>query len=225
MFDFTNPQYWETIYQLLVPATGETLYMVMASTLLAYLLGVPLGVILVISSPDHISPNPWIERTLGTVINIFRSAPFIVLLLALIPVTQAIMGTYIGTDAAIIPLVFATAPFVARMVESSLKEIPYGVIEAALSMGSSPWQIIRKVLLPEAKASLILGAAITTISVVGYTAMAGTIGAGGLGDVAIRYGHQRFRTDVMIMTVIILVIIVQLVQLFGTKLARRISNH
>ncbi|SHN86685.1 methionine ABC transporter permease [Desulfitobacterium chlororespirans] len=225
MFDFTNPQYWDTIYQLLVPATGETLYMVIVSTLLAYLLGVPLGVILVISSPDHISPNPWIERTLGTVINIFRSAPFIVLLLALIPVTQAIMGTYIGTNAAIIPLVFATAPFVARMVESSLKEIPYGVIEAALSMGSSPWQIIRKVLLPEAKASLILGAAITTISVVGYTAMAGTIGAGGLGDVAIRYGHQRFRTDVMIMTVIILVIIVQLVQLFGTKLARRINHH
>lgn len=225
MFDFTNPQYWETIYQLLVPATGETLYMVIISTLLAYLLGVPLGVILVISSPDHISPNPWIERILGTVINIFRSAPFIVLLLALIPVTRAIMGTYIGTNAAIVPLVFATAPFVARMVESSLKEVPYGVIEAALSMGSSPWQIIRKVLLPEAKASLVLGAAITTISVVGYTAMAGTIGAGGLGDVAIRYGHHRFRTDVMIMTVIILVIIVQLVQLFGTKLARRINHH
>ncbi|HHY25134.1 MAG TPA: ABC transporter permease, partial [Desulfitobacterium dehalogenans] len=154
MFDFTNPQYWETIYRLLVPATGDTLYMVIVSTLLAYLMGVPLGVILVISSPEHISPNAWIERTLGTVINIFRSIPFIILLLLLIPVTQAIVGTYIGTTAAIVPLVIATAPFVARMVENSLKEVPYGVIEAALSMGSSPWQIICKVLLPEAKDSL-----------------------------------------------------------------------
>jgi len=225
MFDFTNPQYWETIYRLLVPATGDTLYMVIVSTLLAYLMGVPLGVILVISSPEHISPNAWIERTLGTVINIFRSIPFIILLLLLIPVTQAIVGTYIGTTAAIVPLVIATAPFVARMVENSLKEVPYGVIEAALSMGSSPWQIICKVLLPEAKASLVLGVAITTISVVGYTAMAGAVGGGGLGDVAIRYGQHRFRTDVMFMTVIILVIIVQFVQLFGTKLARRINHH
>lgn len=225
MFDFSNPQYWETLSKLLLSATGETLYMVVVSTLIAYLIGVPLGVILVISSPGHISTNPWIERILGTIINIFRSAPFIILLVVLIPFTRTIVGTSIGTTAAIVPLVIATAPFVARMVESSLKEVPYGVIEAALSMGSSPWQIISKVLLPEAKASLLLGIAITTISVIGYTAMAGTVGGGGLGDVAIQYGYNRFRTDIMIMTVIILVVIVQFIQLMGTKLARRLTHH
>ena len=224
-FDLTNPEYWQLIYQLLTPATGETLYMVVVSTLLAYVIGVPLGVILVIPSPGHISPNPWVERILGTIINIFRSIPFIVLLIFLIPFTRLVVGTYIGTTAAIVPLVIATAPFVARMVETSLKEVSYGVIEAALSMGASPWQIITKVLLPEAKASLVLGVAITTISVIGYTAMAGTVGGGGLGDVAIRYGHNRFRTDIMIFTVIILVIIVQLIQLLGSKLAQRLSHH
>jgi len=221
----TNPQYWDTITQLLTPAIGQTLYMVFISTLLAYIIGVPLGVILVISSPGHILPNPWVERTLGTVINIFRSAPFIILLVALIPLTRAIVGTSIGTTAAIVPLVISSAPFVARMVESSLKEVPYGVIEAALSMGSSPWQIISKVLLPEAKAPLILGFAITTISVIGYTAMAGAVGGGGLGDVAIQYGYNRFRTDIMVITVIILILIVQGIQSLGTLLARKISHH
>lgn len=221
----TDPQYLDTLTRLLTPAIGETLYMVFVSTLLAYVAGVPLGVILVISSPGHILPNPWVERTLGTVVNILRSAPFIILLVALIPITRAIVGTSIGTTAAIVPLVISAAPFVARVVESSLKEVPYGVIEAALSMGSSPWQIITKVLLPEAKASLILGFAITTISVIGYTAMAGAVGAGGLGDVAIQYGYNRFRTDIMIVTVIILVLIVQGVQSLGTMLARKLSHH
>lgn len=221
----SNSQYWDTMLQLLTPALGQTLYMVIVSTLLAYIIGVPLGVLLVISSPGHILPNPWVERTLGTVINIFRSAPFIILLVALIPFTRAIVGTSIGTTAAIVPLVISSAPFVARMVESSLKEVPYGVIEAALSMGSSPWQIISKVLLPEAKASLILGFAITTISVIGYTAMAGTVGGGGLGDVAIQYGYNRFRTDLMVITIILLVIIVQGIQSLGTLLARKLSHH
>lgn len=221
----SDPQYLDTLSRLLTPAIGETLYMVIVSTLLAYVIGVPLGVILVISSPGHIVPNPWVERTLGTVVNIFRSAPFIILLVALIPFTRAIVGTSIGTTAAIVPLVISTAPFVARMVESSLKEVPYGVIEAALSMGASPWQIIRKVLLPESKASLVLGFAITTISVIGYTAMAGAVGGGGLGDVAIQYGYNRFRTDIMVITVVILVLIVQGIQSLGTLLARKLTHH
>jgi len=213
-----------SLFQLILPATGETLYMVVVSTLLAYLIGLPLGIILVVTSPGHIMPNPWVERTLGTVINILRSAPFIILLVALIPFTRSIIGTSIGTTAAIVPLVISAAPFVARMVESSLKEVPYGVIEAALSMGASPQQIIQKVLLPEAKASLILGVAITTISVIGYTAMAGTVGGGGLGDLAIQYGYNRFRTDIMVITVVILVVIVQIIQSLGTALARKLTH-
>ncbi|MCO5384818.1 MAG: ABC transporter permease [Desulfosporosinus sp.] len=198
--------------------------MVAASTVFAYLLGLPLGIILVVTSPGHIMPNPWVERTLGTLVNILRSAPFIILLVALIPFTKSVVGTSIGTTAAIVPLVISAAPFVARVVESSLKEVPYGVIEAALSMGASPKQIIQKVLLPEAKASLILGVAITTISVIGYTAMAGTVGGGGLGDLAIQYGYNRFRTDIMIVTVVILVVIVQIIQSLGTALARKLTH-
>ncbi|MDP4159214.1 MAG: methionine ABC transporter permease [Bacillota bacterium] len=212
------------LLQLISPAVGETLYMVIVSTLLAYVIGLPLGVILVVTSPGHILPNPWVERILGTLINILRSAPFIILLVAFIPFTRILVGTSIGTTAAIVPLVISAAPFVARVVESSLKEVPYGVIEAALSMGASPLQIIQKVLLPEAKASLILGVTITTISVIGYTAMAGAVGGGGLGDLAIQYGYNRFRTDIMIVTVVILVVIVQGLQSLGTTLARKISH-
>lgn len=221
----STPNYWPNMIHILTPALWETLYMVIVSTILAYVIGVPLGVILVISSPGHILPNPWIERTLGTVVNIFRSAPFIILLVALIPLTRKIVGTSIGTTAAIVPLVISAAPFVARMVESSLKEVPYGVIEAALSMGASPWQIIRKVLLPEATASLILGFAITTISVIGYTAMAGAVGGGGLGALAIDYGYNRFRTDIMLITVASLVLIVQGIQSLGTAFARKLTNR
>ncbi|MDI6813237.1 MAG: methionine ABC transporter permease [Desulfitobacteriaceae bacterium] len=217
--------YWHTTLQLLFPAFGETLYMVLAATFMSYALGLPLGVLLVVSSPGHVLPNPWIDRVLGTVINIFRSAPFIILMVALIPFTRLVVGTTIGTTAAIVPLVISAAPFVARMVESSLKEVPHGVIEAALSMGASPWQIIYKVLIPEAKASLILGLAITTISVIGYTAMAGAVGGGGLGDLAIQYGYNRFRTDIMILTVAILVLLVQGIQSLGTILARKMVEH
>ena len=213
-----------SLLQLVSPAVGETLYMVIVSTLLAYLLGLPLGVILVVTSPGHILPNPWVERILGTLINILRSAPFIILLVAFIPFTRVLVGTSIGTTAAIVPLVISAAPFVARVVESSLKEVPYGVIEATLSMGASPLQIIQKVLLPEAKSSLILGITITTISVIGYTAMAGAVGGGGLGDLAIQYGYNRFRTDIMIVTVVILVVIVQGLQSIGTTLARKLTH-
>lgn len=209
---------------LLGPSTLQTLYMLAASCVMAYVIGMPLGIWLVVSSEGHISPAPWVERVVGTVINIFRSAPFIVLMVALIPFTRLVAGTSIGTTAAIVPLVIATAPFVARIVESSLKEVPHGVIEAAESMGASTRQIIFKVLLPESKSSLILGAAITVINVIGYTAMAGAVGGGGLGDLAIQYGYNRFRTDVMIATVIVLIILVQLVQTLGTRLAVRLAH-
>jgi D-methionine transport system permease protein len=208
---------------LVSPAVWETIYMVFASGVLAYIIGMPLGIYLVVSSKGHILPSPMVEKTLGTVINVLRSAPFIVLMVALIPFTRAVVGTSIGTTAAIVPLVISTAPFVARIVETSLKEVPSGVIEAAQSMGASPWQIITKVLLPESRSSLILGAAITAINVVGYTAMAGAVGGGGLGDLAIQYGYNRFRTDVMIITVAVLVIIVQLIQTLGMRLAVRYS--
>ncbi|TGE33778.1 methionine ABC transporter permease [Desulfosporosinus sp. Sb-LF] len=217
--------FWSDLSQLVSPAVAETLYMVIVSTILAYIIGLPLGVILVVTSTGHIAPNPWVERILGTAINILRSAPFIILLVAFIPLTRSLVGTSIGTTAAIVPLVISAAPFVARVVESSLKEVPYGVIEAALSMGASPLQIIQKVLLPEAKASLILGITITTISVIGYTAMAGAVGGGGLGDLAIQYGYNRFRTDIMIVTVIILVVIVQSLQSLGNALARKLSHY
>ena len=219
-----QPSFWSELSQLITPAVGETLYMVVVSTIFAYLLGLPLGVILVVTSPEHVLPNPWVERILGTLINILRSAPFIILLVAFIPFTRSLVGTSIGTTAAIVPLVISAAPFVARVVESSLKEVPYGVIEAALSMGASPLQIIKKVLLPEAKASLILGVTITTISIIGYTAMAGAVGGGGLGDLAIQYGYNRFRTDIMVSTVIILVVLVQILQSLGTTLARKLSH-
>lgn len=212
------------ILGLLGPATLQTLYMLAASSVLAYLIGMPLGIWLVISSEGHVAPAPWVERVVGTVINILRSAPFIVLMVALIPFTRLVAGTSIGTTAAIVPLVIATAPFVSRIVESSLKEVPHGIIEAAESMGASTRQIIFKVLLPESKSSLILGAAITVINVIGYTAMAGAVGGGGLGDLAIQYGYNRFRTDVMIATVVILIIFVQLVQTLGTRLAVRLAH-
>ena len=222
---FTNPAYLESLCRVIPETLYETLYMVIVSTILAYVLGVPMGVLLVITSEGHIMPNPWVERILGTIINIFRSIPFIILLVALIPFTTMLVGTSIGTTAAIVPLVVSAAPFVARLVESSLREVSPGVIEAALSMGASPWQIIYKVLLPEAKSPLILGVAITTINIIAYTAMAGAVGGGGLGDVAIQYGYNRYRTDMMIVTVLILVIIVQLVQWIGTTLARKLSHR
>jgi D-methionine transport system permease protein len=220
-----DPAYWQGLGKIIPHAVNQTVYMVAVSTFLAYILGVPMGVLLVITSTGHILPNPWVERTLGTVINIFRSIPFIILLVALTPFTKIIIGTFIGTTAAIVPLVVSAAPFIARLVESSLKEVSHGIIEAALSMGASPWQIITKVLLPEAKSPLILGIAITTINIIAYSAMAGAVGGGGVGDLAIQYGYNRYRTDIMIITVIILVIIVQLIQWVGTTLANKLSHR
>jgi len=197
----------------------ETLYMTLVSTLFAYVIGLPLGLWLVVTNPDGIRPNAAVNRIAGGIVNALRSAPFLILLMALIPLTRFITGTSIGSTAMIPPLVIAAFPFVARMVESSAKEVDRGVIEAALSMGASPLQVVTKVILPEAKPSLITGATIAVTTIMGYTAMAGVCGAGGLGSIAINYGYYRFQPGVMWAMVILLIIIVQIFQEVGNRLA------
>lgn len=206
---------------LLFESLLETIYMVGVSSFIAAVLGMPLGIILVTTDRGHILENTALNRTLGAVANAARSTPFIILMVAIIPLTRLIAGTSIGTNAAIVPLSLAAIPFVARVVESSLKEVDHGVIEAAQAMGASPLQIITKVLVPEALPSIILGLTLTIINLIGHSAMAGAIGGGGLGDLAIRYGYQRFRADIMLMTVIILIAQVQIVQSCGDALARK----
>lgn len=210
---------------LLAESLLETLYMVSASAAIATVLGVPLGVVLVVTAKGHILQNLWLNRILGSIANAARSTPFIILMVAIIPLTRLLAGTSIGTQAAIVPLSIAAIPFVGRVVESSLREVDYGLIEAAIAMGASPLQIIRKVLLPEALPSIVLGLTLTVISLIGYSAMAGAIGGGGLGDLAIRFGYQRFRVDVMIATVVILIALVQLVQSAGDRLSRRLNKR
>ena len=199
----------------------ETLYMTFFSTLLAYVLGLPLGVLLVVSERNGIMPMPKLNWVLNLVVNVFRSVPFLILLIAVIPVTRFIIGTTIGSTATVVPLVIAAAPFIARLIESSIKEVDKGVIEAAISMGCSPFQIIWKVMLPEAIPSLIVGAAIATTTILGYSAMAGIVGGGGLGDIAIRYGLYRNEYDIMIITVALLVIVVQVAQEIGMIIAKK----
>ncbi|MGM9916977.1 methionine ABC transporter permease MetI [Anaerotignum sp.] len=199
----------------------ETLYMTVISTVLAYLVGLPLGLILVVTDKDGIHPISWLNSLLGMIINFFRSIPFLILLIALMPFTKAVVGTVIGSKAAIVGLWVAATPFIARMVESSLKEVEVGVIEAAQSMGASPFQIMTKVLLPEAKPSLLVGAAISITTILGYSAMAGIVGAGGLGAIAINYGYYRGQEDIMYVMVILLAIIVLVFQ----ELGMRISKH
>ena len=199
----------------------QTLYMTIASTVLAYLIGGPLGITLIATDNDGIHPIVWLNRVLGILINILRSVPFLILLICVVPVTRAIVGTSLGPTATIVPLVIASAPFIARLVESSIKEVDKGVIEAAQSMGASPMQVIWKVLLPEARPSLIVGSAIAITTILSYSAMAGICGGGGLGDIAIRYGLYRYQTDMMLVTVAILVIIVQVFQEVGMKLAKK----
>lgn len=212
-----GPEIWLSTY--------ETLYMTVVSVFFATIIGVPLGVILVTTDRGHIMENRPVNSILGWIVNIGRSFPFIILLVAIIPFTKMIAGTFIGTAGAIPPLVIAAAPFVARIVESSLKEVEWGVVEAALAAGASPWQVVTRVLLPEALSGLILGTTITTINVIGYTAMAGVVGGGGLGDLAIRYGFQRWRPDVMLVTVIILIVMVQLLQSAGDWLAKKVDKR
>ncbi len=199
----------------------ETIYMTVISTALAYAIGLPLGMLLVVTDKDGIHPIPWLNGLLGLIINFFRSVPFLILLIALMPFTKAVVGTVIGAKAAIVGLWVAAAPFVARMVESSLKEVEKGVVEAAQSMGASPFQIMRKVLLPEAKPSLLVGAAISITTILGYSAMAGIVGAGGLGAIAINYGYYRKQSDIMYVMVILMAVIVLVFQ----ELGMRISKH
>ncbi len=208
------------IIDMIKTGIWETLYMVFASSAISYLIGIPLGIVLVVTDKDGIYPIPLLQKVLGIVINLLRSVPFMILLIMVLPLTRMIVGTTLGAKAVVPPLVIAAAPYIARMVESSFKEVDAGVIEAAKSMGASTWQIIWKVLLPEAKPSLLVGAAISITTILGYSAMAGFVGGGGLGTIAINYGYYRYQTDMMLVTVAILVIIVQIIQEVGMKLAR-----
>ena len=205
-------QFDATTINMLKEGTMQTIYMVFMSSLISYLIGIPLGIALMVTDKDGIRPVPLFNKVLGLAINLLRSVPFLILMIMVIPFTRLVVGKIIGPNAAVVPLIIAAAPYIGRMVESSLKEVDAGVVEAAQSMGASTWQIIWKVLLPEAKPSLLVGAAISITTILGYSAMAGAVGAGGLGDIAIRYGYHRYQTDMMLVTVTLLVIIVQLIQ-------------
>ena len=204
----------------LIKSFWETGYMVVASTVLASLIGIPLGIILTVTRNGHILPNAAINSVLGVIVNATRSTPFIILMVAIIPLTRMLVGSSIGTTAAIVPLTISAAPFIARVIESSLLEIDHGVIEAAQSMGASPMQV----LLPESLHSIVLGITLAVIALIGYSAMAGVLGGGGLGDLAIRYGYQRFQPDVMIVTVVILILMVQLIQFIGDTLSKKLNK-
>ena len=214
-------QFDSTTINMLVKGIWETIYMVFLSSALSYVIGIPLGIALVVTDKEGISPVPLFNRALGLIINLLRSVPFIILLIMVLPITKFIVGKTIGSNATVVPLIIAAAPYIGRMVESSLKEVDAGVIEAAKSMGASTWQIIVKVLLPEAKPSLLVGAAISVTTILGYSAIAGFTGGGGLGDIAIRYGYHRYQTDMMMVTVVLLVIIVQLIQEVAMRMSRK----
>ena len=209
---------------LLTKALGETVYMVVVSMIVASLIGIPLGVLLATTAKGQILECMLLNRAIGAVVNALRSIPFIILMVAIIPFTRFIVGTSIGTTAAMVPLVLASIPFIGRQVETSLREVPAGLVEAALSMGATPYQIVRRVLLPESMPSIVAQLTTVVIALVGESAMAGAIGGGGLGDLAIRYGYQRFRPDIMIATVVILIVLVQIVQFLGNRLANGLNK-
>ncbi|WP_034294419.1 methionine ABC transporter permease [Herbaspirillum sp. RV1423] len=213
------------LIDLFISSFGETLMMVGISGILGALLGVPLGIALHLTERNGILPNLAFNRIAGLLVNAVRSTPFIILLVAVIPFTRFFVGTSIGTAAAIVPLTIASAPFIARLVETALREVDHGLVEAAQAMGATTWQIIYKVLVPEAFAGIVAGLTITFVSLVGYSAMAGAIGGGGLGDLGIRYGYQRFLPEVMLAVVLILIVFVQLVQTLGDVLVRRLSHR
>ena len=215
----------QEVMDMLIKGIGETLYMTLVATIFGYVLWLPMGIIMVTTSKDGIRPNAGVYKVLDVIVNIGRSIPFLILLILLMPLTKAIVGKSYGSTATIVPLVISAAPFIARMVESSLNEVDAGVIEAAKSMGASTMQIITKVMLVEARTSLVVGVTITLGTVLGYSAMAGTIGGGGLGDIAIRYGYYRYQADIMIVTVVLLVVLVQLFQTIGMKLSVRLDKR
>ncbi|MBR3307503.1 MAG: ABC transporter permease [Lachnospiraceae bacterium] len=214
----------EKTVQMLLEGIRDTLYMTLTSTALAYLLGLPLGILLTLSRKDGLKPNRVIYGILGTVCNTVRSVPFLILLIVLIPFTRALVGRSYGSTATIVPLVICAAPYVARVVEASLNEVDPGVIEAARAMGASNLQIVFRVLLVEGKTSLLAGATITTGILLGYSAMSGTVGGGGLGDIAVRYGYYRWQTDIMVITVVLLIVIFQLIQSFGNGIVK-LTDH
>lgn len=223
MFDFSA--FFAQYGNLFLQGTVDTLIMTCVATILAYVIGIPLGILLVVTSPNGLRPNRIVSTIVGWIVNIGRSVPFIILLVALIPFTRFIVGTSLGVPGAVVPLVVTAAPFAARMVEQSLEETDSGLVEAAQSFGASTWQIVWKVYLKETLPSLVRGAAITFVTLFGYSAMAGTVGAGGLGDIAIRYGYQRFQTDVMIFAVLLCVVLVIVFQAIGDVTARRIDKR
>lgn len=214
----------EQVIKLLITGTLDTLQMTVISTIMAMIIGIPLGVVLVVTSKGHILKNAALNKILGAIVNATRSIPFIILMVAIIPFTRMVVGTSIGTTAACVPLTLAAIPFLARLVETSIKDIQFGVIEAAQSMGASPFQIIRKVLLPEALPTIIDNVTVLIVNLIGYSAMAGAIGGGGLGDIAIRYGYQRFQGDIMLATIIILIIMVQVIQMIGDGLSKAMNK-
>lgn len=217
--------FWAQYGTLLLEGTRDTLIMVGISTIFAYIIGLPLGVLLSITQPHGIWPKKWVNRVLGWIVNIGRSLPFIILMVAIMEFTKLLVGTKLGIRGAIVPLVVSAAPFIARMVETSLAEVDAGVVEAAQSMGASRFQIVRKVYLPEAKPSLILGASISIITILSYTAIAGAIGAGGLGDLAVRYGYHRFTPSMLWTTVILIVIMVQVIQTLFSWLSTKLDKR
>lgn len=210
---------------MLLDGTIDTLYMTFVSTIFAYLFAFPLGIALVVTKKDGLHPMGFLNRFLDVVVNIGRSVPFLILLIAVIPLTKLIAGKSYGSTATIVPLVIASTPFIARLIESSLQEVDQGVIEAAQSMGASIKTIVFKVLIPEAKTSLIVGATIAIGTILSYSAMAGVVGGGGLGDIAIRYGYNRYQYDIMLMTVILLIILVQVLQMIGMKIASKTDKR
>lgn len=217
---------WDSaIIKMLAENTLITLYMTLVSTLFAYVLGLPMGIALVVTAKDGLRPNRVIYKLLDVVVNIVRSVPFLILLILVLPLTRAIVGKGYGPNATIVSLVLAAAPFIARMVESSLLEVDKGVIEAAQSMGASLWTIITRVMIGEARTSLVVGATIVLGTVLGYSAMAGALGGGGLGDIALQYGYYRYQSDIMWVTVILLVLLVQIMQYVGTRLSKKLDKR
>jgi D-methionine transport system permease protein len=205
-------------------ATLETLYMTMASGIIATLFGLPLGIILLVTKKNGILENMTLNNSLAALVNATRSIPFIILLIAIVPFTRFLIGTSIGTTAAVVPLTIGAIPFIARIVENAMSEVNPGLIEAGLAMGATPLQIIRKILLPESLVAIVNGLTVVLISLIGYSAMAGVVGGGGLGDLAIRYGYQRFNLNIMLTTIIVLIVIVQLIQFIGDRIANKISH-
>lgn len=219
-----NIEYLQQLKKIILPAFNETLYMVFFSSLFSIILGIFIGIVLYVTEINGILENKVINRILGVIVNIARSVPFVILMIAVFPLSKFIVGTTLGSKAAIVPLTVAAIPFVARMVETCLKEIDKGVIEAAISMGASELQIIYKVLIPESIPSIVATITTTIISIIGYSAMAGTIGGGGLGSIAIIYGYQRYREDILVISVILMVILVQIVQTIGNILSKKLNK-